>query len=387
MVENTVKLKKIKIAGMIALLVAAILATSILGSSCVSGGSAVGWSGGTVSNGILYVGSMEGRLAAINIKDQSRQWAEPLKVPAQSGLFGCSSSSLGCGGGTTRVPIYGTPVVSDNLVYIAGYNGKIYAYNTTNLASRWIFPRDGYLASFVGGMVIDQGKLFIGCSDGYIYCLDAATGDLLSEYKTGDKIWGTPTVADNTLYIGSFDKTLYALNTDGLSLKWSFQAEGSIIAKPLVANGTVYIGSFDRNLYAINAANGALKWKFMANNWFWTQPIIVNDTLYAGCLDGFIYILKADTGAEVAQPFTINSPLAAQPVTIDSYVIFASQNGIIYKIDTAAQTITQIAAITGNIDGPLMVHEGIIYFQTKDMTMQRIDAATGAVLPSISLIS
>jgi eukaryotic-like serine/threonine-protein kinase len=385
-------LKRIKIAGMIALLIGAILTLAIFGFSCVSGMAAIGWSGGTVSNDILYVGSMEGRLVAVNLAEESRQWAEPLKLASQGGLFGCSSM-LSCGGGTSRVPIYGTPVVSDNLVYVAGYNGKIYAYNTLNLAQRWVFPRDGYLDSFVGGLVIDQGKLYIGCSDGWIYSLDAATGDPLSEYKTGDKIWGTPTVADNILYIGSFDKTIYALNTADLTLKWKFATEGSIIAKPLVDNGVVYVGSFDKYLYAINAADGTQKWKYMASNWFWTQPVIINDIIYAGCLDGNVYALKADTGEvvkvfDIPEKFSVSrSPLAAQPVVIDNYVIFATQNGVVYKVDTTSQEITQIAALTGSIVGPLTVYEGIIYFQTQDIAMQRIVVDTGQLKTSIPLIS
>ncbi|OGO00071.1 MAG: hypothetical protein A2Y58_04345 [Chloroflexi bacterium RBG_13_51_52] len=379
------KLKKYRIAGLIALLVAAVLAIALFGFSCVSGLTPIGWSGGTVSDGVLYVGSLEGRLATINLADQSKIWAEPLKVEAQSGIFGCSAST-GCAGGTARVSIYGTPVVSDNLVYVAGYNGKIYAYNTGNLAARWVFPREGYLNPFVGGIVVDNNKLFIGCSDGWIYALDASTGDLLYEYKTGDKIWGTPTVADNTLYIGSFDKKLYALNADDLTLKWSFITEGSIIAKPLVYNGVVYIGSFDRYLYALNASDGSLKWKFMAENWFWTQPVIIGDNIYAGCLDGVVYVLKADTGALVTE-LPLDSQVAAQPVVFENYIFFATHKGFIYKIDINSYAYTQIIAIEFNIDGPLTEYEGIIYIQTPDYSLQRIDASTGALLPSISLIS
>jgi eukaryotic-like serine/threonine-protein kinase len=386
-VENVVKLKNKKTVGKVALLITAVLAVGILGISCISGMTAIGWSGGTVSNGTLYVGSIAGRLAAVNLTDNSRQWAEPLKAVVTSGLFGCApSSGGGCAGGTSVVPIYGTPVVSDNLVYIAGYNGKIFAYNTNNLATRWVFPREGNLQPLVGSLVLARNKLFIGCSDGWVYALDAATGDMLAEFKTGDKIWGTPAVDGNTLYIGSFDKNLYALNTNDLSLKWKFTTEGSIIATPLVYNGTVYIGSFDRNLYAVNASDGALKWKYTANNWFWAQPAVINDTIYAGCLDGFIYALKADTGAKIKE-FDLLNPVASQPVVVNDLIIFASQNGVIYKIDSGSQEITQIAALKFNVDGPLTAYEGIIYIQTQDFNMQRVDPVNGSLLTPIPLVS
>jgi len=382
-----VKTKKIKTAGMIALLFTAILAIVIFGFSCVSGLMPVGWSGGAESNGVLYVGSLEGRLVSVNMTDQSILRAEILKPQQQSGLLGCSSA-LSCGGGSTKVPIYGTPAVSDTLVYIASYSGKIYAYNTNNLAQRWFFPSDGYLQAFVGGMVIADGKLYIGCSDGYIYALDAATGALLNSYQTGDKIWGTPTVEGNTLYIGSFDKKLYALNTADLTLKWSFPTEGSIIAKPLVSNGVVYVGSFDKKMYALNASDGKPKWQepFIGGNWFWAQPALINNTLYAGCLDGFVYALEPSTG-ELVKVISIGSQLASQPVVFDNYVIFASHNGGIFKINSTTQEITNVATLESTIDGPLTINKGIIYFQTQDAHLQRIDVSSGAMLPSITLVS
>lgn len=383
--ENTEKKKNHnKTAGLIALLVAAVIAIALFGFSCVPGLVPIGWSGGVESNGVLYVGSLEGRLVTVDIIDESRQWAEPLKYPEQSGLFGCSMASA-CGGGSSRVPVYGTPAVSGNLCYIAGYNGKIYAYNTTNLATRWIFPREGYLEALVGGMVIEQGKLYIGCSDGVIYALNAETGDVLYQYKTEDKIWGTPTLADNTLYIGSFDKNLYALDADDLTLKWMFTTEGSIFTKPLVENGTVYIGSFDRYLYALNAIDGTLKWKYMADNWFWSQPVIVNGTLYAGCLNGFVYVLDPATGAEVAQPINLKSALASTPVIYENYIIFAAHEGFVYKIDLDTLAPLLIASFESTIDGPLTLHEAIIYLQTTDAVLQRVDASTGALLPPIYL--
>lgn len=380
------KLNKTKI-GLIAILVAIILAIGLFGSGCVSGMAPIGWSGGTVANDILYVGSNEGRLVALNLADDSRQWAEALKPIAQTGMFGCSASSFGCGAGTSNVVIYGTPVVSGDLVYIAGYNGKIYAYNTSNLATRWVYPREGNLEPFVGGMVIAQDKLFVGSSDGKVYSFDAVTGDKIAEFKTGDKIWGTPTVDGDTLYIGSFDKKLYALSADTLKLKWEYTTEGSIISRPLVSDGIVYFGSFDRNLYAVNAADGSLKWKFMAKSWFWAQPEIVDGTIYAGCLDGFVYALKADTGVKITD-FNLGSAVSSQPVIVNNYIVFASSKGIIYKIDTVSREITLVKQFEKTaIDGPLAVYQGIIYIHPQGLILQRVNIDTGAVLPDISLQS
>lgn len=380
------KLKGKKIFGLVFLLIAVILVLGLFGG-CVRGMSPIGWSGGTIADGNLYVGSNEGRLVSLNLNDDSIQWAETLKGATQSGIFGCSPMA-GCGGGTSKVAIYGTPVVSGDLVYIAGYNGKIYAYKTDNLAQRWIYPREGYLKPFVGGMVIAKGKLFIGSSDGWVYALDALTGDKLYETKVGDKIWSTPAVdaENNTLYIGAFDKKLYAYSMDNLSLKWVYQTEGSIISTPLVYNGIVYFGSFDRNLYAINASDGSLKWKYTGKNWFWAQPEVLNGVLYAGCLDNFVYALDPATGAKI-KDFDLKSPVSSRPVVVENLIIFASGDGIVYKIDGASKEISQIVDLKTKVDGPLTANAGIVYIHPQTNELMRINPVSGTVLPAISLKS
>lgn len=385
--------------GRIALLAVIVITVGVSAFGCISGISAIGWSGGTVSDRTMYVGSREGRLVAVNLTDDSRQWSEQLKMVAQTGLFGCGPGAGGCGTASTAVAIYGSPVVSGGLVYIAGYNGKIYAYNSSNINQvRWVYPREGNLKPFIGGLVADQGRLYVGCADGKVYALDAATGDKLWEFDTGDKIWATPAYYGNTIYngslnqtikndmlfIGSFDNKLYALNPADGSKKWEFAAEGAIIATPLMFDSTVYIGSLDRNLYALRAADGSVKWKFTAKNWFWAEPAVWNGNIYAGCLDGYVYVLKADTGEKVAA-LNLKSPIASNPVVVDNSVIFATRKGVIYSVNTSTNQATQLADIKSEIDGPLTAVAGIIYVQTRDIALQRINAANGSVLSPISL--
>jgi outer membrane protein assembly factor BamB len=373
--------------GRIALLAALIIGAVAFASGCISGITAVGWSGGTVSDNTIYVGSQEGRLVALNLADDSRRWSEPIKANAQTGLFGCSPGAAGCGAASAGVAIYGTPVVSGELVYIAGYNGKIYAYATSTLAARWVYPREGYFKPFVGGLVIDQGRLYVGCSDGKVYALDAATGDPLwkSPFATGDKVWSTPAISGGTLYVGSFDKKLYAINTADGSKKWEFPTEGAIMAAPLIYKDTVYFGSLDRNFYALNAADGGLKWKITADNWFWAEPVVVNDTIYAGCLDGSVYVLKATDGARVAI-IDLKAPVSSKPVIVDSSVIFATRKGVIYSIDTVSNQAGQLADFDMVVNGPLTANEGIVYIHAQDIALQRVNAVNGSILPPVSLI-
>ncbi len=373
--------------GRIVLLLVLMLAVCLAGFGCVKGLAPIGWSGGSISDNTLFVGTREGRLVAINLADESRLWTEPLKKVGQTGLFGCSPiMGGGCGSGSAGVAIYGTPVVYGELVYIAGYNGKIYAYNTTSLALRWVYPRESNLNPFVGGIVISGDRLYIGGEDGKVYALDAATGDPVWEFQTDDKIWGTPTLYDGKLFIGSFDKKLYALDAADGSKEWEFLTEGSIIATPLVYNDVVYIGSFDRNLYAVNVSNGSLKWQFMANNWFWAEPVVVNDVIYAPCLDNYVYTIKEENGAKIDE-YELGGPVSSRPVVVNDSVIVATTKGVVYSISMTTKEVSHLADFEQDVDGPLTEYEGIVYIHTPDGSLRRINAATGAILRPISLES
>jgi len=344
-----------------------------------------GWSGGVVANDTLFLGSMEGKLVAIDILSHTRLWEVPLETSKQAaGGFGCAPAS-------TAVAIYGSPAVAEELVYVGGYNGKIYAFSVGKDEPRWVYPREGNLQPIVGGAIVSQGKLYFGCCDGKVYALDAAEGYKEWEFQTGDKIWSTPVIDGDTLFVGSFDKKLYALSATDGSKKWEFETGGAIASTPLVYNNTIYIGSFDRNLYAVNATDGSLVWRseVKADNWFWTGPVICNNTIYAGNLDGKVYSLDAETGDEVVDAIDLGSPISSSPVLVGDSVIIASEDGRVWTIDTSNNQKRVLENLEEKVCAPLCASDGVVYIHTQERTLYALcaECTTGLILWSIPLSS
>lgn len=372
----------------ISILVVTILVLGAALSGCIQGLQPIGWSGVAISSdGTLFVGSKEGRLVSMTA-DGRRQWSEPLKLPAQPGGFGCAPGSGGTAGGfgcsaeTPAVAIYGTPALWNDLAFIAGYNGKVYAFVSGTLQQRWVFPREGNLKPIIGGIVLSADKIYFGGTDGKVYALDAATGDKRWEFQLSDEIWSTPAISGNTLYIGSFDKKLYALDTATGSKKWEFQTAGAVVSTPLVQDGTIYFGSLDRNLYALNESDRSVKWTFMADNWFWARPVIADGILYAPSLDNKVFLLDAKTGTKINE-FDLQSQVSSSPVVVDRKVVVATQDGKVYSLDRNEKRL--LAIVTPNASAPLSANKGIVYVHTPDLTVHPIDVSTGAKLPTISL--
>jgi len=370
--------------GKILLLLVILLVGGLTASGCIGGLQPIGWSGGVVADGTLFLGSVEGRLVAVNIADGARQWSEPLTASGSTGGFGCAASPAG-------VAIYGTPVVAGDLVYIGGYNGKVYAFDSSSLQKRWVYPPEGNLQPIVGGVVVALDKVYFGGSDGKVYALKADTGvEAWEPFQTGDKIWSTPVIDDGTVYISSFDKKLYALNAATGEKKWeTFEVGGAIASTPVVYNNTVYFGSFDRYLYAVDAADGSLKWKseVEAGSWFWVRPIIYNNTVYAPSLDGKVYILDAESGHELIDAIDLGNPVSSSPVLVDGSIIIASGEGRIYSLDTANNQVKPLADVREKVDAPLWASSGVVYVHTEAQTLHALNAQTGAELWNISLSS
>jgi eukaryotic-like serine/threonine-protein kinase len=365
---------KLKVNRYLVALLLLITIVLILGvaSSCTGGTIAAGWSGGVVSDNKLFVGTNDGKqglVVAWDLADNSISQAKPIIFQNTGGLLSCA-----CGSSSSGVPIYGTPVISGNRIYVAAYDGKIYAYKTDNLASLWDYPDNGYLGALVGGLVYYNGVLYIGSSDNYVYAIDAETGTEIAKFKAGDKIWGTPAVdpVTNTLFIGSYDKKLYALDLTDLKEKWSVTTEGSVVCTPLVDNGTVYFGSFDRNIYALDTTTGNEKWTFRGGNWFWAQPVLFKGNLYAGCLDHFVYVLDPATGDKI-DSFDLKGPLAAPPVIVENLLVFVTRVGYVYKLDTDTMQLKDLHNYDLPIDGPIMAYDGIVYLHPQSNYMLRID--------------
>ena len=96
-----------------------LLVSGLTGFGCAGTGAIPkGWSGGVVVDDTLFLGSMEGKLVAINVLSHTRLWEVPLETSEQAaGGFGCAPAS-------TAVAIYGSPAVAEELVYVAAITVK-----------------------------------------------------------------------------------------------------------------------------------------------------------------------------------------------------------------------------------------------------------------------
>jgi serine/threonine-protein kinase len=266
--------------------------------------------------GTVYVGTMGGRVLALNTANGEPRWQYDLKGDEQ------------------RRAIYGTLFLSATGLYVAGYDGLLYNLATTTDSvdgkDLWTVPVGEEKEPIVGGPVEADGVVVVGSSDGHVYAFRAADGVELWRFKTQDKVWATPAAAEGVVYIGSLDKNLYALDLMSGTLKWSYHTKGAITAQPVVSQGIVYIGSFDSTFYALDVQTGEPAWTFEgAENWYWASAVINQDTVYVPSLDKRVYALDKNSGA-LKWTLTTEGGITGAPVIVRDRLVAASDDRSLY---------------------------------------------------------
>jgi len=112
----------------------------------------------------------------------------------------------------------------------------------------WMF--DQINRSISTASIVD-GLVFIADYSGFVYCLDAETGELYWKHDTYGHIWGSTLVVDGKVYLGNEDGllTIFAASREKKIIN-EIEFPGPIYSTPVVANGVLYIATHT-HLYAI----------------------------------------------------------------------------------------------------------------------------------------
>jgi len=265
----------------------------------------------------------------------------------------------------TDAPLSCSPAVGDNFIYFGHENGVLDCYKHNE--KLWEFRADG---SIVGPPVVSKGDLYLGSEGGFLYKVNAKTGDLVWTFKTGGPIRVSPAVGQRAVYVGSDDEHVYAVSAAGDEL-WRFRVAGAVISSPAshgkalfvgdstgkffaldlesgeeiwssqleavvssnvgVYGGKVFFGCGNGSFYALDGADGAEKWRIQTTGSSASGPSIARGIVYFGSEDGFLYAADTDSG-EIQWKFKTGGPVVCPPAIRKRRLYLGSMDGFIYVI-------------------------------------------------------
>jgi outer membrane protein assembly factor BamB len=307
-------------------------------------------------NGVLYVGSADHRLYALDLKTGAKKW----EFKAEAGVAS-------------------SPAVADGTVYISSYDGNVYAVDARNGQLVWKYETKGehrYSATHLHGSqpkgesmpdpfdtylsspLVWKGAVYLGSGDGNVYSLNASTGKLNWKFQTGDVVHASPVISGGVLFIGSWDSYFYALDAATGKEKWRFKTgedpdihnQVGIQSSAVVADGVVYFGCRDSNLYAVDATTGKKAWVYNnKGSWVIASPLVRDGKVYFETSDsGMLRALDAKSGAELFSMKFGAWPTFSSPILAGDVLYLGSQSGKMFAIDVTEQKVLWEFQTDGN---------------------------------------
>lgn len=181
--------------------------------------------------------------------------------------------------------IWSSPSFMDGVLLIGDTHGDLHAFDA-DFGELWHFSTG---ASIRATATINDGRVFIGSTNGYFYCLDLMTGKLLWRKKTDGAIFTSAVARDSSVIFGATDHNVYCCNSASGSEQWRFETGSGINTAPVLSKEHVFIGSMDNNFYALDFRTGAKSWSYATKGRIRSNPIISQRYLLISAENDLVY--------------------------------------------------------------------------------------------------
>jgi outer membrane protein assembly factor BamB len=235
-------------------------------------------------------------------------------------------------------PLWADAVFREGRVFVGGDDGRLHAVDARRGRAVWTFKAGGAIrarASFVGGDVV------VPSDDGYLYRVDAKTGAQRWRVRLGDPVHRVPisehkgryenraaavAVEGQRLYVGTSTGQVLALGAGRGERLWEFRAGDSIATTPTIAHGRVYVGSFDRNVYALRAYDGGLAWKYDTGDAATSDVAALGEDVVIGSRSYDLERLDAKDGTSRWKKYFWFSWVESSPVVFEGAIYVGSSD-------------------------------------------------------------
>lgn len=228
---------------------------------------------------VLYFGSGDGQLYAVQPENGTVLWTYPLKAEGIA-----------------------EPLVKNGTLYVLGGNNVAHALNAKTGKLLWIYNRrEASNISVRGGSqpALAGDLVLIGFSDGSLVALSKSSGSIaweavLNRNKRFRDVDATPVVDGDMVFASSYDGSLNALSrTDGKIL-WTIEEGG--FDEVLISGTTLFFSTTTGKTMAIDKASGKVLWSKDNPKGIAIGPVLYRNVLLVGEMEGALRFLDVRSG-------------------------------------------------------------------------------------------
>jgi outer membrane protein assembly factor BamB len=302
------------------------------------------------AGGVVYVGSADKHLYAIDFATAKQLWKTPLGSPVKAApgikdgrvYIGDVDGKFHCLDAKTGAKLWafeaGQEIVSgcnffEDTILFGSNDGSLYGL-TKDGKKAWSFGIDQPIN---GSPAVSGGYSFVAGCDEILHVIDLKTGKEVGQVGIGGPAGATAAVSGNFVYVGTMSNQVIAIDLAKPTAPvkaWTFEADKRaqpFYSSAAVTESLVLIGSRDKRLYALDRKTGKEAWSFPSDGMVDGSPVVVGQTVYFGSLssDGNFYSLDLKTGKKLHE-LNLDSTVTGSPAVGPNCLLVGTEKGTLY---------------------------------------------------------
>lgn len=252
-----------------------------------------------VANGVVYIGSTDKHLYALDADSGAERWSYD-----------------------TGAPIHSAPCVVGDRVFIGCLDGRVHAVETIGGRPAWVQRFGDAIESSIRG---DASRLYVGTGDGAVVAFLPQTGRQTWRAELGGRVEASPAIEHGMVAVGAADGALVLLAAEDGARLWEWPVEGGLRGSPALVDGRVVVGSGDGRIDILNTS-GELLWTAFMSGPVGSSPAVAHGQVFVGGQEGDVTAFRVETG-ERLWTFQTDGAITASPTVAGSTVFVGSHSG------------------------------------------------------------